>query len=509
MQCDRSEELSDELSQVESGASELQHQAFTRAIAGENSDEGSSAERAAAKEEDVENEPDSQSVRLRRTESKLSRVVTGFFSDRMQNERKKLLGKFLLNHLLLGMLIMAVFSLYWGAMYKRSSHLHKVHVLAVIQDDGGNGGNGGSTSGVAAAIPQLLERVPGTWHVYNASSFQQRYGVAADEVDDKIHQLVHKQKYWMSLNVKPNATNALVESVRRGSAPAFNSTQYFEVFYESGRDPTNMKSTILPLMLQLEALHQNYHATVYLPAVLQNASQTMAQAASNVAQAGRMVYGQIDNRPFSDYVLLGPLQVGLIYCILLTFFQLALFGPIHGQLGQRLKPLHMLLYRYIIAFVNYFFLSLFFCLVSLAFQVDYTKTFGRGGFMVAWMSSWLLMAAVGGANENMITLVMSVAPQFLGFWMIFWVVLNISPSFYPMDLTNNFYRYGYMTPIYNGVMIFRVIFLDLYRGELGRNYGILCAWVVVNMALFPFVMKFFVHQKKKEAMKAAAVRNGS
>ncbi|CAR24597.1 SNG1 family protein [Lachancea thermotolerans CBS 6340] len=506
MSYDRSEQLSEELSRVETGASELQHQEFTRAVVGENSDEGSSAERAAAKEEDAENEPEMPAVRLRRTESKLSRVVTGFFSDRMHTERRTLLGKFLLNHLLLGMLIMAVFSLYWGAMYKRSSHLHKVKVLAVIQDDGGDGGSAG---GVATAIPQLLESVPGTWHVYNTSSFQQRYGVAGGEIDAKIHKLVHDEKYWMSLNVKPNATNALLDSVRRASAPAFNSSQYFEAFYESGRDPTNMKSTILPLMLQLEALHQNYHASVYLPAVLQNASQTMAQAARNVAQAGRMVYGQVDSRPFSDYVLLGPLQVGLIYCILLTFFQLALFGPIHGQMGQKLKPSHMLLYRYTIAFVNYFFLSLFFCLVSLAFQVDYTKTFGRGGFMVAWMTSWLLMAAVGGANENMITMVMSVAPQFLGFWMIFWVVLNISPSFYPMDLTNNFYRYGYMTPIYNGVMMFRVIFLDLYRGNLGRNYGILCAWVVVNMALFPFVMKFFIHQKKKEVMRAAAARNAS
>lgn len=262
---------------------------------------------------------------------------------------------------------MSVFSLYWGATYQRSKHMHKVKILAVVQDEPGTG------TGIASSIPTLAEQAPGTWHVYNTSSFQQKYGVAQDEVDAKIQQLVHDQKYWVSLNVKPNATSTLIESLQNSRASPFNSSAFFELFYESGRDPTNLKSSILPIALSLESRYQNIYASTILPGILSNITQRVGDVSRNVAMAGNMVFAQVDNRPFNDYVLLGPLQVGLIYCILLTFFQLALFGPIHALLGQKLKPVHMLLYRYVIAFVNYFFLSLFFCLVSLAFQVDFTK----------------------------------------------------------------------------------------------------------------------------------------
>ncbi|SCU84326.1 LAME_0C09054g1_1 [Lachancea meyersii CBS 8951] len=425
---------------------------------------------------------------LQRKESRLERVMTGFFSERVRDVRKKLITQFLFNHLALALLILSVFSLYWGAMYDKPRYFHKIKILAVIQDDGA----------VSQPLPSLIDTVPGHWHVYSSSSFQENYHVSESQIDTQITKLIHEQKFWMSLNVKPNATNVLIDSLQNSSAQPFNSSAFFEMFFESGRDPTNFKSSILPLMTELEAKYQATYSSKILPQIMTNLSDSLANVPSvNVAQAGSMLFSQVDYRPFDNFVLLGPLQVGLIYCILLTFFQLLLFAPMHAEFAQKLKVPHMILYRYLIATINYFFLSLFFCLVSLAFQVDYGRTYGRSGFLVAWMASWLLMMAVGGANENMLTLLAALAPRFSGFWMIFWVVLNISPSFYPMDLVNNVYRYGYILPIFNGVGIFRVIFLNIYPGHLGRNFGVLCAWIVLNMLLFPLCAKVFATQKKR------------
>ncbi|SCU99065.1 LANO_0F00672g1_1 [Lachancea nothofagi CBS 11611] len=475
-----------------------EHQAFSRAIAETAASGNGSAMDPDDLEKDSAARPQLSRSNTAASESHLQRVLTSFFSDRTKSDRKQLVGLFFFNHLLLALVILSVFSLYWGAMYKRTSYYHKVDILAVIQDDGP----------AVQGLPDLITKVPGNWQVYNSSYFQQTYDVAQDQIDSEITKLVHNQHFWMSLNIKPNASNAITDSLQNSAAKPFNSTLYFETVYESGRDPTNMKSSILPLMLELEAIYQEAYSADILPKFLANASQSLSSIPSvNLAQAGSMSFKQIDYRPFSDYVLLGPLQVGLIYCILLTFFQLLLFIPMHVQLSPKLKVSHMFFYRYATSFINYFFMSLFFNLVSLAFQVDFTKTYGRGGFMVAWMSSWLLMAAVGGANENMLTFLLTIGTQYAGFWMIFWVVFNISPSFYPMDLTNNFYRYGYMTPIFNGVQIFRVIYLDLYPGHLGRNFGILIAWIVLNTALFPVFMKYFLYKKKQEAMKAAAAQN--
>ncbi|SCU81024.1 LAFA_0C02344g1_1 [Lachancea sp. 'fantastica'] len=463
--------------------------------------EGNSTSESDAQESDIAdtveafNEPDREKIGESQTpvvEPRLERIMTGFFSDRVRDVRKRLVVQFFLNHLALALLIMSVFSLYWGAIYNRSSHFHKVSILAVLQDDGP----------LSQPLPSLIDTVPGHWHIYNASSFMEKYHVSESQVDSRITKLVHEQKYWMSLNVKPNASNVLQDSLQNPSALPFNASAFFETVYESGRDPTNMKSSILPLMLQLEAKYQAAYSSSILPTIFANVSDSLGKVPKvNVAQAGSMLFSQIDYRPFDNFVLLGPLQVGLIYCILLTFFQLLLFSPMHAEFGQKLKVGHMLLYRLLVSYLNYLFLSLFFCLVSLAFQVDFGRTYGRSGFMVAWMSSWLLMAAVGGANENMLTLVLAVAPRFPGFWMIIWVVFNITPSFFPMDLTSNFYRYGYMTPIFNGVGIFRVIFLNLYPGAMGRYFGVLCAWIVVNILFFPVCAKIFATQKmKKEAL---------
>ena len=72
-----------------------------------------------------------------------------------------------------------------------------------------------------------------------------------------------------------------------------------------------------------------------------------------------------------------------------------------------------------------------------------------------------------------------------------------------MVLNNQFYRYGYAMPLHNAVDIYRVIFLDLSRNKLGRNYGILTAWVAVTHIIFPFVMKIAGTKMKSNAMKQA------
>ena len=423
----------------------------------------------------------------------LQRMATSFFSPRLQAQRKHVWFQFLFNIFALAALTISVFSLYWGALYNRNSHLGKVRILAVIQDDGS----------LPGALPAIIDANPGGWHVYTSEQFQSKYHINETQVDSKIEHLVHTQKFWMSLNVKPNATNALHESLQNPSADPFVASNYFEAIYESGRDPTNFRSSILPLLQEVELSFQKNYTSSYLPELLSHTNLSNASPA-NLAAAGNLEFGSKDMRPFSNYVLLGPLQVGLIFCVLLTFFQLAMFGPLHGMVSPKLKPAHILIYRYCISMTAYFFLSLFFCTVSAIFQVDFTPTFGRAGFMVYWMSTWLIMAAVGGANENVLSLIIAWAPQYMGFWLVFWIVSNISPSFFPLALMNNFYRYGYMMPIHNAMDIYKVIFLNTYKGTLGRNYGILCAWVVINSILFVPVLKLVGNRMKQNAQRAAA-----
>lgn len=127
--------------------------------------------------------------------------------------------------------------------------------------------------------------------------------------------------------------------------------------------------------------------------------------------------------------------------------------------------------------------------------------------MVYWMSTWLFMWAVAGANENIIGLIFAIRPPFLGFWILGFVATNIATSFFPFALNNNFYRFGYLMPVHNLMDIYRVIFLNLSPHKMGRNYGVLVAWIALNIATLPIFMKLtakcMMRRMKKEAELAA------
>jgi hypothetical protein len=123
-----------------------------------------------------------------------------------------------------------------------------------------------------------------------------------------------------------------------------------------------------------------------------------------------------------------------------------------------LKMPHWLIWRVLSSIVAYFFLSLCYSLVSLAFQITFDNgsasevlsardpnAYGRGSFVVFWMLNWVGMAALGFPCENM--------AMILGFpwsacFLIFWVITNVATAFYAIDLAPAFYRWGYAWPLH-------------------------------------------------------------
>ena len=130
-----------------------------------------------------------------------------------------------------------------------------------------------------------------------------------------------------------------------------------------------------------------------------------------------------------------------------------------------------------------------FGLVTLAFQVDFAVTFGKSGFLVYWMVTFLTMWSVGLANELAAMLILTIYPPMVGFWLIFWVIINITPTFTPIALLPEFYS---------------VIFFNTYKGLIGRSIGIIIAWVVFLTLMAPIVVVYFGSTMSKKAAAAAA-----
>lgn len=441
----------------------------------------------------------------------VQKTPTRFFSPSLQGQRKKVFLKFVFTNCLLAILCFTIFVLFWGALYNTEKYVHKVRLLAVIQEPpvvALDSNNSMAVPSISSALPTFIGEVPCHWDVYNASAFQTRFHVnSTEQINDKVIDLIYDEKYWFAINIKPNATETLFESLVNDTAPYFNSTLFNQVVYESGRDPTNLKSTILPLAQEIEEYYGAFYTFNYLPKFLTNITlmdnYNLTSNLTHITAAGKYNYEYYDHRPFTDRIVLAPTQIGVVYCLLLTFFQFLLYGPLHAEMAKVLRPANGIIYRIAMSWSTFFLASLFFCTISAIFQVDFTKSFGRGGFMVYWMSTWLFMLAAGGANENAVMLVITLGPQFLGFWILSFVILNIAPSFFPLALNNNVYRYGYMMPVHNIIDIYRVIFFDLSRGKMGRNYGILVALIALNTALLPFASKYAGKKLRQKALAAS------
>ena len=134
--------------------------------------------------------------------------------------------------------------------------------------------------------------------------------------------------------------------------------------------------------------------------------------------------------------------------------------------------------------------------MSLAFQIPFwpppasatnppppegATAYGRGSFPVYWGVNFLGMIALGLACENV---AMLLGMPWTALWLIFWVITNVSTSFYSLDLAPGFYGWGYAWPLHHIVEASRQTLFDLHS-RIGLNVGVLFAWTGVNIALFP------------------------
>lgn len=467
-----------------------------------------SIRKAFTRNEDLEADPKEELANLER---KPSRFSHGFLSKELKFERRKLFFSFIKNWVIMTIGILGVFSIYWGAFYQRSLRYHRIHMLMVVEDEEVDGVQPviGQAAQMVTTIPSM--KLHAHIEIQSASVFEQNYKHKQKNQPfnstQMINELVHHQKFWTIFHIKPNASYSLFQALRTADSsydPNANEVSV-DIVYETGRDVLAMNQTMLPVnMLFYELFGPELLSEHVIQPLVANLT---SEEKTNLINSAPQVLSNLpvpqwkDRLPVYDITIMAPSQVGMIFLIILTFFQFNFFADTHQIIMQRIKKLHFVVYRMIASQILYFVLSLAYAFVSLAFQVDFEKAFGHLGFLVFWMTCFLTMSAVGGANENMALFIIPVFPPLLGFWLSFWVIFNIAPTFFPLVVLPKVFRYGYATPLHNALEAFKVIFTNSYKGQLGRNYGILVAWLVLNNAILPFALKFFGTRMAKKMQK--------
>jgi hypothetical protein len=328
--------------------------------------------------------------------------------------------------------ILGILSLYWGVLYHVQSNLSSLVVYVVDFDGLPPYNNVTPTIGpqiVAAAESLIAPSGALGWGSLPASRFNN------DPI--AVRQAIYDQKAWAAIIINPNATSLYQNAVSNGDT-SYDPMGIAQVVYVEARDEMNYRNYIIPQLDQFQTMATGQVGGRLAADTLQRAIQDPAILA-NIAAAPQIVapgigFSIFNLRPFSPAVATPAVTIGLLYLIIFSFFSFSFYLPVHMKFikSPGHPPLHyyqLIIWRYFATITSYFFLSLFYSFVSLAFQIPFSTgarspvevhnpatAFGDASFFIYWMLNWVGMGALGLACENV---AMVIGQPWTAFWLIF------------------------------------------------------------------------------------------
>ncbi|KAF2121471.1 hypothetical protein BDV96DRAFT_483934 [Lophiotrema nucula] len=434
----------------------------------------------------------------------------GFWDPSLRQVRNRAFLKWLITTITLMVFILSVLSIYWGVFFQVETRLKHLLVYVVDFDGQTPYDNTGNMPFVGPTVTQLVQQELKSgkptlgWGIRTPNDFN------GDPL--QVRQAVYNWDAWAAIIINPNASALLYSAIATGNA-SYDPLGAMQLVFQDSRDDTNWYDFMLPLISAFMTEAQFMVGKQWAGLLLQNASDPGVLAnLQNVPQAVNPAVGfsEFNLRPFYPYTAIPAVSIGLIYLIIVSFFSFSFYLPIHMQyLNPKghppLKFYQLIIWRWCATIAAYVFLSLAYSFISLAFQINFSHTnpitsetqgtaieygnpisYGHGTFVVYWMLNFWGMLALGLACENV---AMVVGGPWMGCWLVFWVITNVSTAFYDIEIAPTFYRWGYAWPLHSVVEGSRQILFDLHS-RIGLDFGILIAWGVVNTAFFPFCCWF-------------------
>ncbi|KAF9039485.1 hypothetical protein BDZ89DRAFT_1110170 [Hymenopellis radicata] len=292
-----------------------------------------------------------------------------------------------------------------------------------------------------------------------------------------IGTLIREQKSWVAIVVNANASANL-----ENADASYDPTTAVTVYGVEARSENAFRTFIRPVaQATLLAISDSFAEQ----RVANMSSAAFSALASTAPQAisKPLSFTLVNLAPFDIPVASAITFVGLIYLLILAFFvvNIGLAAREASGIEQKLTTASLIRVRLISVLIAYFFISLFYSLLSLAFQVDFSRKFGHSGFLIFWMVNFAGMLSVGLALEAMLTLL---TIRFLPFFLLLWVISNVAVCFEPIEVLPHIYRYGYAMPFYNVAGAVRTILFGT-KNELALHFGILIAWSAVSIISLP------------------------
>ncbi|CBQ71557.1 conserved hypothetical protein [Sporisorium reilianum SRZ2] len=412
-----------------------------------------------------------------------------FWSPRLREQRGVYLKAMGGTTVIIMVVVWAIVSIYWGSLWKEIDLSSNLNGWIVNRDSGVIGAT------VRDALLNQTTKPHSTWTVIDPSRFPTQ--------DDLDYEVTNTLSTWIVVTVAQDATAKLAQARANGDQ-SWDPRSLVSLSYATSRN-----FQVVPSMVLAPATATLSKALAQLSASLAseflNANINNQTAISNVARAPQTIASPIvvndrDLRPYDVPVAIALLLVGLIYLTILAFnATMAGFSTRQG-LQPFLRYRSLVAMRIVTPIVCYLFLSLMISLLNIPFQVPFGRSLSYGaGFMTWWAATFTGMCVLGLVTECAISLV---GPKFIGFALVFWIIINVSVANLPIELSPSFYKYGYSMPFYSLRQIYIKIIFDVgQRVEMLKWFGILWAWLAVVLLTFPIWIRLEVKgaQKARQA----------
>ncbi|GIJ83126.1 hypothetical protein Asppvi_001645 [Aspergillus pseudoviridinutans] len=423
-----------------------------------------------------------------------------FFDSKLKNVRRRVFFHWGRTVLILCIYTLAVLSFFWGSQFHTATNQAALTVW-VVDFDGRTEPSNTSNPLLGPIVVDIVNRISQSptghcgYSVKSPADFD--YNPVA------VRQGIYDEHAYAAVTVLPNATRLLHNAVS-GINPTYDPKGAIEIVTISARDQSTYSTKIQPQLRRLQMAIMSEFGPRWMQDLawqqLSNSrSLVQAQVPPQAVNPG-IGFTTIDLRPFTPAAAMPSVTVGLIYLIIIAYFNFPFLLPVHAQFNKNsddqppLKVSHWIIWRINSAIAAYFFLSLFYSLISLMFHIPFTNppapetqpsnnpnAYGNASFLVFWMLNWVGMAALGLPCEVM---AMALGFPWSGLFLVFWVLSNVTTGFYSLDLAPGFYAWGRVWPLRRIIEAVRTILFDT-RSHIGPDFGVLSTWVAVSLILYP------------------------
>ncbi|KAK4689247.1 hypothetical protein P7C73_g851, partial [Tremellales sp. Uapishka_1] len=430
-----------------------------------------------------------------------------FWDSRLAEERKtwaSIVGK---TFAIVSVAMFIFLSIYFGSYYQQDYRESHITVLVIDLDSVASPSTSAHPAilgpAMAAAIDNNIASSPDIhlgWILAPASqvqSFRITQTSQGINATDYAIDAVRNQDYWAVVVIAANATSGVWSALTAGTE--WDASGAMALYYSEARNfyTADQHLTRLSISLFTEAIASAGSTLVSQILALSNATAVLAAAPSGTV-SGAFFYNQHNLEPFDQLGGIPSTTVGTVYLIIFTFLisltwnNLAL--PI---IADKLTLLSEVLVKIGVPIIGYFWLSLNYSLVSLAFQVSFTRRFGKGGFPLYWMENFVTMSALGLVME---TMYIWLGPYF-PFFLLFWVVLNVSTAFLDLADMQYFFSYGFFLPVWNLVDMSKATIFAT-KNHLAQNFAVNLGWLLAWTVIMAITVARSRQNKEEAAFEA-------